>query len=105
MQAKAAYLQSLAQAVQGIYDLPALHVQTACVSVDCGPDLWHGDVEVFALISEPQARRCFAWRAANGEAVVVEASVTANSPEEAVRYFYHPAPRRAYEPPGFLLNT
>ena len=88
MQAKAAYLQSLAQAVQDIYNLPALHVQTAHVSV---ADLWRGDVEVFALISESQARRCFAWPAADGIAVVLESSLGVKSPEDAVRCFQkHP---------------
>ena len=89
MQAKAAYLQSLAQAVQDIYNLPALHVQTAYVSVNFGLDLWRGDVEVFALISESQARRCFAWPAADGIAVVLESSLGVKSPEDAVRCFHN----------------
>ena len=89
MQAKAAYLQSLAQAVQDIYNLPALHVQTAHVSVDFGFDLWRGDVEVFALISESQARRCFAWLAANGITVVLESPLGVKSPEDAVRCFHN----------------
>jgi hypothetical protein len=88
MQAKAAYLQSLAQAVEDIYDLPALHVQTAYVLVDCGPDLWQGDVEVFALISESRARKCFAWSVPNG-ITVVESSLGIKSPEDAVRCFHN----------------
>jgi len=89
MQAKAAYLQSLAQAVQDIYNLPALHVQTAYVSV---ADLWRGDVEVFALISESQAQRCFAWPAADGIAVVLGSSLGVKSPEDAVRSFHRKHP-------------
>ena len=89
MQAKAAYLRSLAQAVQDIYNLPALHVQTAHVSIDFGLDLWRGDVEVFAVISESQARRCFAWIAANGTTVVLESSLGVKSPEDAVLCFHN----------------
>jgi hypothetical protein len=88
MQAKAAYLNSLSQAVGKLYALPALHVQTVHVSVRHNGNAWQGDVEVFALMTSSEARKCFAWRDCQGRAVVLAPSPEITSPEEAVISFY-----------------
>lgn len=88
MHTNAAYMKTLANAVTRLYGCPALHLETISVTVNDSPAFWQGDVEVFALLSGSDARKCFAWANSRAEAVVVLATTGINSATDAVRSHY-----------------
>jgi hypothetical protein len=88
MHTNVAYMKALADAVTRLHGCPALHLQTVPVVVNDSPAFWQGDVEVFALLSGSDARKCFAWANSRAEAVVVLATPGINSATDAVRSHY-----------------
>ena len=88
MHTKVAYMKDLADAVTRLHGCPALHLQTIPVSLHESGAFWQGDVEVFALLSGSDARKCFAWANSRAEAVVVLATTALNSALDAVRSYY-----------------
>jgi hypothetical protein len=83
---KSAYLKFLAEAIRIRHGLPAVHVQTVFVSIlDATNGQLQRDIEVFALMTSCEARKCFAWANPAGEPVILLATTDVNSPEQALR--------------------
>jgi hypothetical protein len=56
------HLPALADAIRRNYGCQARHVESVQVTETFqGRILWHGTVEVFALVGHPTAKRCYAW--------------------------------------------
>jgi hypothetical protein len=56
------YLDELKEAIRNLHGCEANHLTTASVlETFQGETVWKGDVEIFALIDHPKAKRCFAW--------------------------------------------
>jgi hypothetical protein len=56
------YLDELKDAIKRLHGCEANHLTTASViETFQGETVWKGDVEIFALIGHPTAKRCFAW--------------------------------------------
>ena len=56
------YLDELKDAIRRLHGCESNHLTTASVLETFeGETVWKGDVEIFALIGHPTARRCFAW--------------------------------------------
>jgi hypothetical protein len=85
MHTNIAYMKTLAAAVARLHQCSTLHLQTVPVTLNEGGSFWQGDVEVFALLSGSEARKCFAWTNSSTEAVVVLATSEIASPMDAVR--------------------
>jgi hypothetical protein len=86
MHRRSTYLKFLAEAIRNRHGLPAVHVQTVFVSLlDAGNAQIERDVEVFAMMTACEARKCFAWADPTGEPVILLATPQVNSPEQALR--------------------
>jgi len=86
MHRRATYLKFLGEAIRERHGLPAVHVQTVYVSLLDGANREiQRDVEVFAMMTACEARKCFAWTGLNGEPVILPATPEVNSPEQALR--------------------
>ena len=56
------YLDELKDAIKRLHGCESNHLTTASVVETLqGETVWKGDVEIFALIGHPKAKRCFAW--------------------------------------------
>lgn len=56
------YLQELRDAIKRLHGCESKHLTTAAVvETSQGETVWKGEVEIFALIDHPTAKRCFAW--------------------------------------------
>jgi len=52
----------LQRVIVEIHSCSAQHLETAHVAETfLGRTIWEGDVEVFAVLGHPRARRCYAW--------------------------------------------
>ena len=93
MQRRSAYLKLLTQAICDRHGLAAVHVQTVFVSLlDASNGRIQSDVEVFALMTASEARKCFAWTSKDGQPVILLATTEVHSPEQALRSISAPAP-------------
>jgi hypothetical protein len=62
------YIDELKDAIRKLHGCEAKHLTTASVvETFQGETVWKGEVEIFALIDHPTAKRCFAWAHASGE--------------------------------------
>jgi hypothetical protein len=56
------YIDELKEAIRNLHGCEAQHLTTASVlETFRGETVWKGEVEIFALIHHPTAKRCFAW--------------------------------------------
>ena len=62
------YIDELKDAIRNLHGCEANHLTTvSVVETFQGETVWKGDVEIFALIDHPKAKRCFAWAHASGK--------------------------------------
>ena len=89
MREKSTYLKVLADAIRDLHRLSTIHVQTVLVSIlDQENTPVQQDVEIFALMTHSESRKCFAWCDADGRPVILLATSELNSPEQALRTFH-----------------
>jgi hypothetical protein len=56
------YIDELQDAIKHLHGCESRHLTTASVvETFQGETIWKGEVEIFALIDHPKAKRCFAW--------------------------------------------
>ena len=56
------YLARLQVTIEHLHKCGAVHIATVPVrEVFRGKTLWQGEVEVFALVGHPKAKRCYGW--------------------------------------------
>jgi hypothetical protein len=61
------YLAQVQVAVEHLHRCGAVHIETVPVhELFRGKTVWRGDVEVFALIGHPKAKRAYAWSHLDG---------------------------------------
>jgi len=86
---RSASVQILADAARARFGVRIVHIQSMYVSLlNSDGSCWQHMVEVFELIAHPRTRNCFAWFAHDGQPIIVPATSSIMSAEEAVRSFY-----------------
>ncbi len=103
-----ARINRLRDAVQAAHHCMAAHVQSVPVIEKPGDRaLWQGVVEVFNLFGHPQAKRCYAWLAADKDdapTTIVLGIPPVDSPRAAVKAVFEggmpPSPSPAAPPPS-----
>lgn len=85
--------EAFAQAIRNLHGCDSRWLESVrVVETFEGQTVWDGDVQIFALIGHPSAKRCYAWsHAVNGDGserrrfVAVLHQPPVDSPEAAVR--------------------
>jgi hypothetical protein len=82
-------IEKLQKAIRETEACESNHIATRHVTESFeGKIAWDGDVEVFALIGHPKAKRCYAWGVENDQgfaATIVLKLPPVESPETAVK--------------------
>jgi len=56
------YRAEIRKAIKSLHGFEGRHLETVPVTeVFRGQTAWEGDVEIFALVGHPVAKRCYAW--------------------------------------------
>ena len=57
-----AYIQALKDGIKNSFGCDSTHINTVLVTeTHKGQKIWEGDVEVFALHNNPEAKRAYSW--------------------------------------------
>jgi hypothetical protein len=83
------YLAHFEKAIKTTFGLDSKHLETvAVVETNRGQVIWDGEVEVFSVTGQPDARRCYVWAEdipTGTHLVVVLERPPIKSPLDAVR--------------------
>jgi hypothetical protein len=84
---KADYIARLQVAIEHLHKCAAVHAETVPVrEVFHGKVIWDGDVEAFALLGHPKAKRAYAWTHGDPEEFMTVLELPpVDSPQSAVK--------------------